>query len=90
MNGIIFLIFAIFFSTFSFAQHGKLLSKELVDISQTPAWNYISENDTLKSDFKHLNKLNFYSITYQSDSLKIKGLLVEPKKDGKYPVVITE
>lgn len=27
-------------------------------------------------------------ITYQSDNLKVEGIVVEPKKEGKYPVVI--
>ncbi|MBU2949743.1 prolyl oligopeptidase family serine peptidase [Tamlana agarivorans] len=69
-------------------QNGKLLSKKLVDISKTPIWNRISENDKLQPDFDHLNKLNFYNINYLSDDLKVQGLLVEPKEEGKYPVVI--
>ena len=88
MNNILTLIFSCLFFSFGFTQNGKLLSKKLVDISQTPFWNKISENDTLISDFQHLNKLDFYFITYESDSLKVDGILVEPKKEGKYPVVI--
>lgn len=60
----------------------------MVDISQTPIWNKISENDILISDFEYLNRLSFYSITYQSDNLIVNGILVEPKKEGIYPVVI--
>lgn len=82
------LIFFLFFINFGFTQNGKILSKKLIDISKTPIWNKISEGNELKSNFKHLTSLNFYFITYQSDGLKIGGLLVEPKKEGKYPVVI--
>lgn len=59
-----------------------------MDLSQTPIWSKISQDNELHSGFEHLKKLNFYFITYQSDSLKVIGLLVEPKKKGKFPVVI--
>lgn len=88
MNRISATILFLFFASFGFAQNGKLLSKRLVDISKTPIWTEISQNDTLKKEFKHLDNIEFYFITYQSDSLKIKGIIVEPKKEGKYPVVI--
>ena len=71
-----------------FGQNGKLLSKRLVDVAETPIWDRISEEGELLSEFEHLNKLDFFSITYQSDSSTVRGLLVEPKKDGEYPVVI--
>ena len=88
MNGILTSIFLLLFVGFGFAQDGKLLSKKLVDISQTPIWNKIAQGNDLLSDYDYLNKLNFFSITYQSDGLVIEGLLVEPKKEGIYPVVI--
>jgi len=88
MNKVLTSIFFLLFISFGFAQNGKILSKKLVDISKTPIWNRISQDNELHSDFEHLKKLNFYFITYQSDSLKVRGLIVEPKKEGKYPVVI--
>jgi|SRR5690606_11646765 len=88
MNKIIITLISILFLNFGFAQNGKLLSKRLVDLSQTPIWSKISQDNELHSGFEHLKKLNFYFITYQSDSLKVIGLLVEPKKKGKFPVVI--
>lgn len=88
MNRIIKTIFLLLFISFGFAQNGKLLSKKLVDISKTPIWNRISQDNELKPNFEHLNNLDFYFITYQSDSLKVRGLLIEPKNQGKYPVVI--
>ncbi|OIQ18733.1 prolyl oligopeptidase family serine peptidase [Lacinutrix sp. MedPE-SW] len=88
MNRILISIFFFLFLSFGFAQNGKLLSKRLVDISKTPIWERISQNNELHSDFEHLKKLDFYFITYQSDSLKVEGIIVEPKASGKYPVVI--
>ncbi|PSG88784.1 peptidase [Aurantibacter aestuarii] len=82
------LIFLLLFAGLGFSQNGKLLSKNLVDLSKTPIWNKISENNVLKADFEHLKSLDFYFITYESDGLQVNGLLIEPKKVGKYPVVI--
>jgi len=75
-------------SGFGFSQNGKLLSKELMDINSSPYWYQFSDNDTLKTDYKYLNNLNFYAITYQSDSSIVKGITVEPKREGTFPVVI--
>ncbi|MCG2432219.1 alpha/beta hydrolase family protein [Aequorivita xiaoshiensis] len=88
MNRFLTSIFFLLFTSLGFAQNGKILSKELVDISQTPIWERISQDNQLHSDFEHLKKLDFYFITYQSDSLKVRGIIVEPKKEGKFPVVI--
>ncbi|WP_440067670.1 alpha/beta hydrolase family protein [Tenacibaculum discolor] len=88
MNRILISTFFFLFLNSGFAQNGKLISKRLVDISNTTIWNKISQNNELLPSFEHLKKLDFYSITYESDNQKVKGLLVEPKKDGKYPVVI--
>ncbi|WP_179377364.1 alpha/beta hydrolase family protein [Winogradskyella wichelsiae] len=88
MNRILISIFFFLFLSFGFAQNGKLLSKRLVDISKTPIWERISQDNELHTDFEHLKKLDFYFITYQSDSLKVEGIIVEPKASGKYPVVI--
>ena len=84
-----FLILFPFITTFSFAQNGKLQSKELINFSEIPAlWNKISENNTLKDDFKHLDNLDFYFITYTSDDTLVNGIIAEPKTEGKFPVII--
>ena len=59
MNRITILIVSLFLTVFGFAQNGKLLSKKLIDISKTPIWNKVAENDTLKTNFKHLNRRGF-------------------------------
>lgn len=88
MKRIITSIFFLLLLSYGFAQNGKILSKRLVDISKTPIWERISQDNELHSDFEHLKNLDFYFITYRSDSLKVRGIVVEPKKEGKYPVVI--
>ncbi|MEO6902178.1 MAG: prolyl oligopeptidase family serine peptidase [Bacteroidia bacterium] len=88
MLKILIAIFSVLFLNFGFDQNGKILSKELVDLSQTPIWKSISVNNQLKSDFEYLKKLDFFSIIYESDGLKVGGILIEPKQLGKYPVVI--
>ena len=88
MKRVLFLIVFLFFLSFGFAQNGKLISKKVIDITNTPVWNRVSENNILRPDYIHLEKLDFFSITYQSDSLIIRGVVVEPKKEGVYPVVI--
>ena len=80
MKRVLFLIVFLFFLSFGFAQNGKLISKKVIDITNTPVWNRVSENNILKPDYIHLEKLDFFSITYQSDSLIIRGVVVEPKK----------
>ena len=82
MNRILVSIFFLLFISFGFAQNGKILSKKLVDISKTPIWNRISQDNKLHSDFEYLQKLDFYFITYESDSLIVKGIIVEPKKES--------
>ncbi len=88
MNRIVTISFFLFITAFGFAQNGKLLDKKLIDISLTPYWYQFSENDTLKTNYKYLDQLDFYAITYQSDSSIVKGITIEPKKEGAFPVVI--
>ena len=88
MKKIMSVLFLLLFLNFGFSQSGKILSKQLVDLSKTPIWKHISENNQLSANYEYLNTLDFFFITYLSDSFKVHGILVEPKKEGKYPVVI--
>ena len=70
-------------------ENGKILSKKLFEFSEIPPiWNKISKNDSLISKYKHLNNINFYLIVYKSDSLLVNGIIAEPKKEGKFPVIV--
>lgn len=70
-------------------KQGQIQSKKLINLSEIkPLWNKIAKNDTLINNFKHLNDINFYAITYKSDSLLVNGIIAEPKREGKFPVII--
>jgi len=80
--------------TSAYAQDTKLLlSKKLISLSETPIYSKITEDIDgqieFKKQFKYLEDIDLYSITYLSDELKIKGLLVKPKViDKKLPCII--
>lgn len=70
-----------------------LVEKEQVsDLSGYPIYPLlIQDNDgkkEWKDRFRYLDSIEIYGITYLSDGLKIKGLMVKPKKNGNFPCVI--
>ncbi|MFD1551036.1 peptidase [Putridiphycobacter roseus] len=68
---------------------GEIQSKRWIDLSEiAPLWKKVTENDVLKSEFEYLNNIDCYAITYKSDSLLVNGIIVEPKREGKFPVII--
>jgi len=70
-------------------KNGDILSKKIINLSEIPPiWNNISENDSLTEVYKYLDNINFYVIIYKSDSLLVNGIIAEPKKEGKFPVII--
>ncbi|MCH4824658.1 prolyl oligopeptidase family serine peptidase [Gramella lutea] len=85
---ILLLIFLFFASIQGSAQNGKILNKIHIDLEKSTFWDQISINNEPKPEYEYLENLNFFFITYLSDSKKVKGYIVEPKKKGKYPVVI--
>ena len=62
------------------------------DISGTPIFSKLT--DTLdddrswKPEYAYMDSIDLFNITYESDGLKVKGLLVQPKRTGKYPCII--
>ena len=70
-------------------EQGQILSKRIIELSTIdPLWRKITENNVLKSDFKYLDEIDFFAITYKSDSLLVNGIIAEPKREGKFPVII--
>ena len=70
-----------------------LLRQELIsDLSETPIYSKLTEevNGQIewRENFKYLDSIDIYGITYLSDGFKVNGLLVRPKKKGKYPAII--
>jgi dipeptidyl aminopeptidase/acylaminoacyl peptidase len=80
--------------TNSKAQETKLLLRQEVisDLSKSKIYPSLIENDNeqikWKEKFRYIDSIDIYLITYLSDGLKINGLLVKPKKKGKYPCII--
>ena len=70
------------------AQETKLLLRQklISDLSETPIYPRLTEDINgqieWKENFKYLDSIDIYSITYLSDGLKINGLLAKPKKAG--------
>ncbi|MFI0431213.1 alpha/beta hydrolase family protein [Mariniflexile sp. HMF6888] len=90
-------ILSIFLALFTLnieAQNSDLLiEKELItDWSKYPIHPYLIDStaseEQWKPEFKYLDSIEVYGITYISDGLKIKGLMAKPKKAGNYPCVI--
>ncbi len=78
----------------SFAQvNGKLIDKvELRNFKALIEYIQSTESrDSVKlweSRFKYFDKVRVFGITYWSDSLKVKGFLLQPKAKGIYPAII--
>jgi dipeptidyl aminopeptidase/acylaminoacyl peptidase len=76
------------------AQEKKLLVSKtrIEDFSNTPIYKMLVEEKssqiTWKEEYKYLDSIEIYRISYLSDGLRIGGLLVQPRKEGKYPCVI--
>lgn len=93
MKYITILAFILIFTN-SEAQETKLLLRQklISNLSETPIFTRLTEeiNGKIewKENFKYLDSIDIYSISYLSDGLKINGLMVKPNKKGKYPCVI--
>lgn len=92
MKHLTFLALLIFFSSCNAQDQKLLVSQRLIDLSETPIYprlvEEINDERVWKENFKYLDSIDIYGITYLSDGLKINGLMVKPKKKGKYPSVI--
>lgn len=89
MNRILPTFTLLIFFGIGFSQNGKILRKKKVTIAEAPIiWRKISYENEIQPEFKHIEKLDFYFMKYKSDSLTVNGFIIEPKKEGKYPVVI--
>ncbi|TYA55276.1 alpha/beta hydrolase family protein [Formosa maritima] len=70
-----------------------ILEKNLItDWSEYPIYPQLTEETDgktqWKNEYKYLDSIDVYGITYLSDGLKVNGFLVMPKKTGNYPCVI--
>lgn len=93
MKYIQLLAFILIFTNCQSQENKLLLRQKLIsDLSETPIYPRLTEevNGQIKwkENFQYLDSIEIYGITYLSDGLKVKGLLVKPKKKGKYPAII--
>lgn len=93
MRYIQLLAFILIFTNCQSQETKLLLRQELIsDLSKTPIYPRLTENvngkTEWKENFRYLDSIEIYGISYLSDGLKVNGLLVKPKKKGKYPAII--
>ena len=88
MRQIIILSILLVCANMSFGQNGNIVSKNTIDITKSELWAFISSNDSIKSEYKFANNLNYSEIIYQSNSYYVEGFLITPKAKGHYPVII--
>ncbi|MBI1266141.1 MAG: prolyl oligopeptidase family serine peptidase [Cryomorphaceae bacterium] len=79
--------FALVCSALAFAQEG-FLTKQVVNLAVESCWDGISENGELNEEFRYLDDVVIYEMTYLSQNHVVRGFIVEPKVVGKYPVII--
>ncbi len=76
------------------AQEGNLLVRKslISDWSKYPIYPRLADeqndNSEWKEEYKYLDSIEVYGITYMSDGLKVHGLMAKPKASGTYPCVI--
>ena len=68
------------------AQNGKIIEQSKVRINIDSVLNPSKRWNAIAKKYYELDDV--YRITYLSDSLKVKGYMVLPKKEGKYPCII--
>jgi len=70
-----------------------LIGKRLIsDLSDTPIYPRLTEeiNGQIvwKEEYKYIDSIDIYGISYLSDGFQVRGLMVKPKKKGKFPCII--
>lgn len=65
--------------------NGKNTIFKPVNYMEAPIAKKIEHHPEL---FTHLDKVEIYSMAYNSDSLMVTGFMVQPKKPGKYPGIV--
>ncbi len=86
-HALIILLLSIFLKCFlSHAQNGKIIEKERLILSDSTMDKIHKADSTM---IKALKNIEFFRITYLSDSLKIKGFIAKPIQKGSFPCIIS-
>ena len=64
---------------------GQTFAFEPIDYTKTPVYKQIKKHP---EHYTYLDSVAIYRILYLSHGLKITGLMVAPKSEGKFPVVL--
>ncbi len=80
------LLLILFKSLFIYAQNGKIIQKEKLILSESVLTKIHNADSTMITALK---KVEFFRITYLSDSLKIKGFIAKPIQKGNFPCIIS-
>jgi len=64
---------------------GETIKVRPIDYTKTPINNAVKHHP---ENYTYLSKVDIYSIGHISDGLFLTGLMVAPKKPGKYPVIV--
>lgn len=70
----------------SYSQNGKIIEKERLILSDSTIAKIHKADSTM---IKALKEIEFFKITYLSDSLKIKGFIAKPIREGSFPCIIS-
>ncbi|WP_298541449.1 prolyl oligopeptidase family serine peptidase [uncultured Aquimarina sp.] len=70
----------------SHSQNGKIIEKERLILSDSTIAKIHKADSTM---IKALKEIEFFKITYLSDSLKIKGFIAKPIQAGSFPCIIS-
>jgi len=71
------------------SQNGKIIDRQILDWKNDPEIsNIVYKDGILKKQYNFLHDVIIEKITYQSDGLKVKGYLAQPKNNGKYPCIV--
>ena len=68
------------------SQNGKIIEKEKITLSDSTMAIVQKADSTLLTS---LRNVEFFRITYLSDSLKIKGFIAKPIEEGNFPCIIS-
>jgi len=82
----IILLLTFFKCVLSHSQNGKIIEKERLVLSDSTIAKIHKADSTM---IKELKNIEFFRITYLSDSLKIKGFIAKPVQEGSFPCIIS-
>lgn len=93
MKYIKLILIALIFTNCQAQSNKLLLSERLIsDWSKYPIYPRLIQSNNgseeWKEEYKYLDSIDVYGITYLSDGLQIRGLMAKPKKAGSYPCII--